>query len=37
VKIINKAAAESVGKFQAAVIKLAPIAAALGRLASVIF
>jgi hypothetical protein len=26
-----------VGKFQAAVIKLAPIAAALGRLASVIF
>jgi hypothetical protein len=39
VKIINKAAtaAESVGKFQAAVIKLAPVAAALGRLASVIF
>jgi hypothetical protein len=38
VKIINQAAtaAESVGKFQAAVIKLAPIATALSRLASVI-
>jgi hypothetical protein len=37
--IINKAGtvAESVGKIQAVVIKLAPIAAALHRLASVIF
>jgi hypothetical protein len=36
--IINKAAtvAESVGKFQALVIKLAPVATALGRLASMI-
>ena len=39
VKIINQAAtaAESAGKLQAAVIKLAPIATALYRLASLIF
>ncbi len=38
-KIINQAAtaAESAGKFQAAVIKLAPVATALYRLASMIF
>ena len=39
VKIINQAAtaAESAGKIQAAVIKLAPIATALYRLSSLIF